>query len=97
MKQAYSKLKWCLICNIGTHVVEVLRDTTPETVAGVEEGAAAAGVTAGALLFGVPNMSEVGAGVVVVEGVEVTVGLPKAPVIGDAAAVGLAPRENAVE
>ncbi len=85
------------MCNVGTHVVEVLSDTAPETVAGVEEVAAAAGVAAGALLFGVPNMSEVGAGVVVVAGVEVTVGLPKAPVIGDAAAVGLAPSENAIE
>ena len=75
----------------------MLSDATAETAAGVEAGAATAGVAAGALLFGAPNMSEVGAGVVDVTGVEATVGVPKALVMGEAAAVGLAPKENAME
>ena len=86
-----------LVCYDCSYVVEVLSDTTAETAAGVEAGAATAGVAAGALLFGAPNMREVGAGVVDVTGVAATVGVPKALVMGEAAAVGLAPNENAKE
>ena len=91
-------LRWeGLVYYDGSYVVEVLSDATAETAAGVEVGAAMAAVAAGALLFGAPNMSEVGAGVVDVTGVEATVGVPKALVMGEAAAVGLAPKENAME
>jgi len=84
----------CVINFDVTYVVEVLNDTAAETAAGVEAGADTAGVAVGALLFGAPNMSEVGAEVVDAAGVEVTAGVPKALVMGEAAAVGLAPKEN---